>query len=78
MGEVRNVYTTLIGKHEGKITVWMWEANIKIAPERACLWTGLKWFRYCPVVGCWEHERESSYPIVEGNFFTSLINYSCS
>jgi len=31
-GEVRNVYTTCIGKHEEKTTVWMWEANIKIAP----------------------------------------------
>jgi hypothetical protein len=77
MGEVRNVYTTCIGKHEGKTTVWMWEANIKIVPERACVWTGFKWFRCCPVVGYCEQDRESSHPILAGIFFTSLINYSC-
>lgn len=40
-----------LGNMKGKVTVWMWEANIKIALERASVSAGLEWFRYCPVVG---------------------------
>lgn len=40
-----------LGNMKGKVTVWIWKANIKIALERASVSAGLEWFRYCPVVG---------------------------
>ena len=55
MGERRGVYSVLVGRPEGKISLGRsrrrWKDNIKMDLQEVGVWTGWKWLRIGTVGG---------------------------